>query len=637
VLSRFAWLLTALVLPVLLYALIATWRLDWPGPYYDEMLFVNAALGGGDNTFITTRIAGVPVMLMPYIGALKAWIYAPIFRCFGVSVWSLRLPVVGLGALSVALTYLYVSRLFSPHAGRLAAWLTAVEPSFIFHTRWDWGPSAVMMVCKALLLVGVAEWWRSGRMRGCWLALIAAILGTFDKANFAWIVAAVGVATLLTAPRSLAPLLRRRFVVIGAALLVVAAAGVSWSLSRGGFPLSREFATSALVTRAAVVAGLLTQTLGGVGPHEFIIGDSGGLGRFQLTSLAAAGVMAFSAWLLCAQRRRLLRPMLFVMATSAVLIVQIMLTRRATGPHHTVLLSPLWLVALAGMAAVPFSPTGECETRIASPRAAKVLSIAAVALVMLSSIAVSLAYLRRVDGPVANPRWDPGINRLVAFARSHPDHQYISVDWGTHTVLHGLTQGRVRCLDRWPTFMEPIGPADADYLARQISTRESLFVVTAPGAETFPQTREHFLTLCRNRGWPLETVAEFEGTGNRPLLQLLRIDIHGGAQATTVPEAAAGRQASPLRIHRIHPASARVGERFHPQPDGHSAMAVECDGATSETVVVFDGQPLRTVFGGPQLVTATVPAHLIARPGNYSVVLRKADSESAAVEFTVRP
>ncbi len=630
-------MLTAVGLPILLYGLISTWRLDWPGPYYDEMLFVNAALGGQDDTSVTTRIAGVPVMLMPYIGALKAWIYAPIFRCFGVSVWSLRLPAVGLGAASIALTYLYVSRLFTPQAGRLAAWLTAVEPSFIFHTRWDWGPSAVMMVCKALLLVGVAEWWRSGRVRGCWVALIAAVLGTFDKANFVWIVVGVGVATLLTAPRSLMPLLRRRFASISAGLLLVAVAGAAWSLSRGGFPPSRELVTSGLTARAAVVGGLLTQTMGGVGPYGFIIGDAGRLGRLQTGSLAAAGMMALIAWLLCAQRRRMLRPLLFVIAASAVLLAQIVLTRRATGPHHTALLSPLWLVALAGMAATPFTPTGDDENRMARLRVARILSLAAVGLVMLGSIAVNVAYLNRVDGPVANVRWDPGINRLVAFARNHPDRQYVSVDWGIHTVLHGLTQGRVRCLDRWPTFMKPVAPADVNHLATLISAQDTLFVVTAPGAETFPVTREHFVAMCRERDWPLETVAEFTGAQDRPLLQVFRIDLRGGLTTTAAPEPTVVSSTSPLKIHRIHPASVRIGERFHPQPDGNSALAVECDGATPATVVVFNGTPLPTVFGGSRLVTATVTADLVAQPGNYPIVLRDGVSESAAIELTVRP
>lgn len=142
--------------PILLYLLIATWRLSEPGLYFDEVLFVNAALGcPHGELFVHKNWHGVPVMLMPYIGALKAWIYYPIFQVFDVSGFSVRLPMVLWGACSIGLTYLYASRLFSPMVGWIAACLLAVEPGFIFHTRWDWGPTALMMLFKSLFLVGI--------------------------------------------------------------------------------------------------------------------------------------------------------------------------------------------------------------------------------------------------------------------------------------------------------------------------------------------------------------------------------------------------------------------------------------------------------------------------------------------------
>ena len=56
-----------------------------PGLQYDELLFVNAALGDTHpyHGFIYNEALGIPTMLMAYIGALKAWLYAPIFSIFG--------------------------------------------------------------------------------------------------------------------------------------------------------------------------------------------------------------------------------------------------------------------------------------------------------------------------------------------------------------------------------------------------------------------------------------------------------------------------------------------------------------------------------------------------------------------------
>ena len=41
----------------------------------DEVDFVNAAQGGADNTMIYMRLGPVPILLMPYLGALKAWVF----------------------------------------------------------------------------------------------------------------------------------------------------------------------------------------------------------------------------------------------------------------------------------------------------------------------------------------------------------------------------------------------------------------------------------------------------------------------------------------------------------------------------------------------------------------------------------
>src|SRR5690606_14881322 len=65
------------------FAGAALHRISRPGPLYDEILFVNAALGGIDGSFVHSTVLGVPFMLMSYVGALKAWLHAPVFALFG--------------------------------------------------------------------------------------------------------------------------------------------------------------------------------------------------------------------------------------------------------------------------------------------------------------------------------------------------------------------------------------------------------------------------------------------------------------------------------------------------------------------------------------------------------------------------
>ena len=71
-----------------------------PGVQYDEVLFSSAALGvaGGFDVFWWT-VAGhvIPLMLMPYIGAIKAYIYKPILMLASPSALTIRLPMIIIG------------------------------------------------------------------------------------------------------------------------------------------------------------------------------------------------------------------------------------------------------------------------------------------------------------------------------------------------------------------------------------------------------------------------------------------------------------------------------------------------------------------------------------------------------------
>jgi hypothetical protein len=102
-----------------LYVFTATRYINYPGLHYDELAFANAALGGIDNTFIVERIGNIPVYICTYIGALKAYLYYPIFSWFGISAMSIRLPMILLTATSMLVLFYAVNAAFS----RKTAWV----------------------------------------------------------------------------------------------------------------------------------------------------------------------------------------------------------------------------------------------------------------------------------------------------------------------------------------------------------------------------------------------------------------------------------------------------------------------------------------------------------------------------------
>jgi hypothetical protein len=84
------------------------------------------------------RLGPLPFFVSPYMGTLKAWGYAPIFRLFGVSP-SIRLPAI----LLAALTLLIFCRAMGDSVGHawaaIAVWIMAVDPANLFPSRLDWG------------------------------------------------------------------------------------------------------------------------------------------------------------------------------------------------------------------------------------------------------------------------------------------------------------------------------------------------------------------------------------------------------------------------------------------------------------------------------------------------------------------
>src|SRR3954465_8078858 len=90
---------------ILAYLLAALPHLRFPGIEYDEILFGNAALGPIDGMYVTAKIGPVPLLLMEYIGALKAWLFMPIFALCGVSPETIRIPMLLLSAGTLVLVY----------------------------------------------------------------------------------------------------------------------------------------------------------------------------------------------------------------------------------------------------------------------------------------------------------------------------------------------------------------------------------------------------------------------------------------------------------------------------------------------------------------------------------------------------
>jgi len=162
------------------FVFLASHRIDLPGLYMDEVDFVNAARGGSDKTMIYTRLGSVPLLIMPYLGALKAWIYAPVFGLFGVSALTIRLPAILIAALTLLILFQLMQSQVGAAWALVATWLMAVDPANLFPSRLDWGPTVLMHFFQAAML---ALWFSYRDKPKLWklvLICICAGLGFLD-------------------------------------------------------------------------------------------------------------------------------------------------------------------------------------------------------------------------------------------------------------------------------------------------------------------------------------------------------------------------------------------------------------------------------------------------------------------------
>ena len=104
-----------------LFLLLAILIIPYAGIQADEALF-SAPLFPHVNKDLRLPLLPhhVPLMVMTYVGSLKTVLYWPIFRIFGSNPWTLRLPVVLLGAITIFVFF----HLATASAGARAAAIT---------------------------------------------------------------------------------------------------------------------------------------------------------------------------------------------------------------------------------------------------------------------------------------------------------------------------------------------------------------------------------------------------------------------------------------------------------------------------------------------------------------------------------
>jgi len=497
------------------FVAVASFDIRVPGLYYDELFqlttalaFVNGGLGSAVAWVPGTEIsiAGHPFPLMAhsYIGAVKTAAFVPVAAVFGISPASVRGFTIAVAALSLVFTYLFARRLFRSAAiAAVGAVLLATDPSFVFYSRVDFGPSVFMFLFKAIGLWQLVGWWRGGRLRSLVVGSLAFGLGVYDKANFLWIVAAVVAAALLLDYRGVRRRLDRRSILwatgaFALGCLPFLAYNASWPPRTiepalkgtlhvsGGNPSGNPFVQLGLRVQQ------LVRLLDGETLTELLTGRHGGAPVLPAFALAAAAAIAL-AFAVPSLRARV-RPAMFVVLSGFLVLVASALTPGGSYPHHVLLAYPAPHLALAAVV-VEGAELVHRRARLAATLAGAAALTASVAVSFTTTTAM-LSRLRHTGG---TGNFSDGIYTLERYLVRHDrDRRLVILDWGIFQNLVALSDGDLRATEVWDP-LNSKGRVRGKVLA-QLDDRSARYVLHVPAATNFPRARTRFFAILRREG-----------------------------------------------------------------------------------------------------------------------------------------
>lgn len=540
-----ALLRSALLLPWILYFIVAgVLLLPYPGIENDEALFAGG-IYTPDRMEASFRVFDTPVctMIMSYIGALKAWLYTPVFLLWRPSPISLRLPVILCGALTVWLFARFLKRVAGRRAAVVGCALLATDCGFLLTTTFDWGPAALqhlLLVSGMLMLVSFYQERRETHLAAGFFLLGLAL---WNKAIFVWMLSGAVVAAAIVLHREIRrALTARRCVIAAGAFLLGTFPLVVYNLGNSGATFrNNEYSLNDLYNKTWV----LGTTMKGNGLAGVLVRDESEENvrepetavenaSLWLSNLAGRRITGFLPYALLvaaiggfwAGPHR--RALLFFLVAFAVAWLQMLITSGAGGSvHHTILLWPF----LHGFIAVALAGASQ---RI---RRGALLAGVLVGLVAGSNMLVTNEHLARLVRFGPGLMFTDAVYPLSDYIRQSTARQVYAADWGMGDTLKLLLDDKTALGNA----IEPFSRLEMDASERRrvlerMARSDAVFVGYTQGNEMFPAAKQLLLRCAREAGFRREVLEVVRDRNGRPIFEVYRFR----RQARKTPDPGAG-------------------------------------------------------------------------------------------------
>jgi 4-amino-4-deoxy-L-arabinose transferase-like glycosyltransferase len=171
----------------LVFLLLGWVFVDYAGVQTDEALFAGSLFRSWRFFSVALGHYNLPLMNMPYNGALKLWLYAPVFRLWQPTAGSIRVPAILLGAATIVIFWDLLNRVHSRAAAWAGSILLATDTSFLLCTTYDWGPVALQHLLLVTAMLFTVRWFQTSSNASLVAAALCCGLALWDKAVFVWI------------------------------------------------------------------------------------------------------------------------------------------------------------------------------------------------------------------------------------------------------------------------------------------------------------------------------------------------------------------------------------------------------------------------------------------------------------------
>ena len=504
--------------------------LPMAGVQNDEALFSAPYYQENARQFCMTVFhKRIVLMVMSYIGTLKTALYGPIFAVFGANAWSVRLPMILVGAITICIFYYLVQRSAGPKVALLAAILLATDPSFLLTNTFDWGPVALehfFLVTGCFLVLRSVQESRdvnSNAMRDLGLGFFLFGLGLWNKAIFAWALTGLAIA----AAAVFWPELRRvatirRVTIAGMAFLFGALPFVVYNL-RQPFETLRQ---NAHVENADLVLPkirMLNATLDGSGLLGFLPAEDWAghpknpgsmlgrttvfirshLGEHRRTLTSYAFLLAVLMVPLWWRSRPARFALLFMLVDCGIMAA----TRGAGGAvHHTVLLWPMPQLFIA-------ATFGSRWRRAA---------IGGIVLVVMNLLVVN-EYLYKFERNGAMGNFTDALYPLSNALTDSPRPVYV-IDWGMLNTLALFHQGRLELrAGDFPFVTDHPDEFEQRVIQVMFSDPETLFISHVRSREVIKGVRDGFDRAASKAGKREQLVQTISDSNGRPVFDIFRL------------------------------------------------------------------------------------------------------------------